>query len=81
MSIESAKKFVKRMQEDQTFALTLKKLEGKDERSAMIKQQGFDFSKEELIAAASELNAVDVVGGKCCGATCESHSVPCPGQV
>jgi predicted ribosomally synthesized peptide with nif11-like leader len=73
MSTESAKKFVKRMQEDKAFAGAVEKLNGKQERAAFIKQGGFDFSKEELAAVASEMNAVDVVGGKCCGVTCEGE--------
>jgi len=72
MSKESAKMFVKRMQEDKTFAGAVEKLSGKEERTAFIKREGFDFSKEDLADAASELNAVDVVGGTCCGFTCET---------
>ena len=75
MSTESAKKFVKRMQEDKAFANAVEKLDGKEARTGFLKQGGFDFTQEELTAAASELNAVDVVGGKCCGQTCESE--PC----
>ena len=73
MSTESAKQFVKKMVEDKTFAEAVEKLGGKEERTAFIKQEGFDFCKEEMTDAASELNAVDVVGGKCCGVTCESE--------
>ncbi len=73
MSTESAKKFVNRMQEDKTFAGAVEKLRGKEERVAFLKQGGFDFTMEELTAAATELNAVDVVGGKCCGYTCEKE--------
>ncbi len=78
MSTESAKKFVKQMQEDKAFAAAVEKLGGKEERAAFAKQAGFDFTKEELNAAASELNAVDVVGGRCCGQTCENEPGPCP---
>ena len=76
MSTESAKKFVKRMLEDKAFAEAMRKLNTKEERADYIKQQGFDFNKEELTETASEMNAVDVVGGKCCGQTCEKD--PCP---
>ena len=78
MSTESAKKFVKRMQEDNVFAVAVEKLGGKEERGAFVKKEGFDFTMEELTAAVSELNVVDVVGGKCCTNNCEreicSHS-------
>lgn len=77
MSKESAKMFVKRMQEDKTFAGAVEKLSGKEERTAFIKREGFDFSKEDLTAVATELNSVDVVGGTCCGYTCESED-QCP---
>ena len=75
MSNESAKRFVTRMVEDKVFAEKMEKLDGKGERTAFIKQEGFDFSMEELTAAASELNTVDVVGGDCCGTTCETDNV------
>ena len=71
MSIASAKKFVKRMQEDKEFAGAVEKLGGKEERAAFVKQESFDFNLEELTAVAAELNAVNVVGGRCCGGTCE----------
>ena len=74
MSIESAKKFVKRMQEDPLFAEAVDKLGSKEERAAFIKKDGFDFTTGELADAASELNAVDVVGGRCCGYHCESEA-------
>ena len=80
MSTESAKMFVKKMMEDKEFAATVQKLTNRDDRNALIRQEGFEFSKEELIDAASELNAMDVVGGHCCGATCENvscHPVSC----
>ena len=73
MSTESAKQFVKKIQDDKAFAEKVDKLGGKEERTAFIMQEGFDFTREELISAASELNAVDVVGGKCCGNSCERH--------
>ena len=74
MSIESAKHFVQRMQEDKAFAGAVEKLSGKEVRAAFIKQDGFDFTKEELTDAALEMNAVDVVGGRCCGTKCERDS-------
>ena len=75
MSTESAKQFVKKIIEEKEFAGALEKMGGKEERAAFLLQEGFEFTKEELAAVASELNAVDVVGGKCCGMTCEKE--PC----
>ena len=77
MSKESAKNFVTRMQEDKAFAAAVEKLGGKEERAAFMKREGFDFAREELVAAAMEMHAVDVVGGSCCGYTCETeHQCP-----
>ena len=53
MSIESAKKFVKCMQEDKAFAGAVEKLGGKEERAVLITQEGFDFTLEEMTTAAS----------------------------
>jgi predicted ribosomally synthesized peptide with nif11-like leader len=74
MSKESARQFVNRMQGDEGFAGEVEKLGSKEERATFIKQKGFDFTKGELMDAALELNALDVVGGKCCGMTCENDS-------
>ena len=71
MSTESAKEFVSRMMDDKSFADSVEKSAGKEERIAFIKQEGFDFTREELISAAAELNTLDAVGGKCCGHTAE----------
>ena len=72
--------FAKKMMENKEFAATVQKFTNRDDRNAFIRQEGFEFSKEEMIDAASELNAVDVVGGHCCGTSCESdrcHPVSC----
>ena len=75
MSKESAKEFANKMLEDKAFAKAVGRLDSREARNGFIQQQGYDFSREELTDAARELNATDVVGGKCCGATCESE--PC----
>ena len=63
---------MKRMQEDKTFAAAVEKLSSKEERVTFVKQEGYDFTMQELIDTVSKLDAVDVVGGKCCGQTCEN---------
>ena len=78
MTTENAEKFVKRMQEDKAFAAAVEKLGSKEERGAFVKQEGYDFTMQELIDTVSKLDAVDVVGGKCCGQTCEREPGPCP---
>jgi len=76
MSTESAKQFVKKMLDDKEFATKMEMLNSKDERASFIKHQGFDFTQQELTAAAAELNVADVVGGTCCGNTCERDGCP-----
>ena len=71
MSTESAKKFLTKMLEDKVFAEAVEKQDGKEAREALIRKEGFDFTRDELTTSASEMNAVDVVGGKCCGSSCE----------
>ena len=71
MSTESAKEFVKRMMEDQSFSEAMGKLDSREARIVFIRQQGYDFSLEEMTAEAVKLNAVNVAGGSCCGHTCE----------
>ena len=76
MSTESAKKIVQQMQEDRIFAAEMGKRSAREDRLIFLQQEGFDFTMEELVAAASEMNAVDVVGGRCCGGNCEkTHCV------
>ena len=76
MSKESAKEFVKRLQEDKTLYEKLGKLDNKEDWTGFVRQEGFDFDRAELMDAASELNAMDVAGGKCCGIRCENYA-PC----
>ena len=67
MSIESASAFLKRVKTDEAWSEALKGAGGKDERRAMTRAEGFDFTKEELHLVKSELSDDDldaVVGGK-----------------
>ena len=75
MSTASAQQFVKKMMEDKAFAEKVENLNSKEERAAFIKQEGLDFTQADLVDAASEFSAVDVVGGDCCGVTCESENL------
>ncbi len=75
MSIESAKQFVKKMQDDDNFAKSFFACSDPEERTAFIKDNGFEFTKEEIDEAKE---GIDVSGGKCCGQTCENdHKKGC----
>ena len=76
MAKESAREFMQKMLTDKSFAEAVEKLEGAEERAAFLRRQGYDFDREELAEAASEMNAVDVVGGRCCGGKCENDTCP-----
>ncbi len=70
MSLESAKKFVEKMQNDDAFAKSFFSMADPEGRKAFIKDNGFEFTKEELDEARE---GIDVSGGKCCGHTCEAE--------
>ena len=74
MAKDSAKEFIQKMLTDRSFAEEVEKLEGAEEREAFLRRHGYDFGREELTEAASEMNATDVTGGKCCGNTCEKDA-------
>ena len=72
MSLESAKKFVEKMQQNDNFAKSFFACTDPEERKAFIKENGFEFTKEEIDEARE---GIDVAGGSCCGVTCENE--PC----
>ncbi len=72
MSLESAKKFLEKIQHDDAFEKSFFALTAPEERKVFIKDNGFEFTKEEIDEARA---GFDVSGGKCCGYTCESE--PC----
>ncbi len=55
MSIESAKAFVERLKNDEDWRNKLNSAEGKEERLAMVKAEGFNFTQEELADETGEL--------------------------
>ena len=69
MSLESAKKFVEKMQQDDNFAKSFFACTDPEARKEFIKEKGFEFTKEEIDEAKVGL---DVSGGKCCGYTHEA---------
>ncbi len=66
MSIESAKAFVEKVKNDEEFRIKLGAAENKDERQAMAKAAGFDFTEEEWHIVTSQLSEEElsaVAGG------------------
>lgn len=56
MSAESAQAFVERMKNDEEFAERVADAESKESRWAMVKAEGYDFTEEEVQAAAGKLS-------------------------
>ena len=67
MSIESAKAFVEKLKNDEDWRNKLNAAENKEERLAMAKAEGFDFTEEEFQDVRSELGdeELDGVAGGC----------------
>ncbi len=56
MTIESAKAFVERMKNDEDFRKELDEKSSPDDWMKFVKENGFDFSKDELEQVKSELS-------------------------
>lgn len=55
MAIESAKAFIERIRTDASFRESIRKARDKKERWELIKETGFNFTKEEFDQAKAEL--------------------------
>lgn len=60
MSLESAKEFVERMMSDQEFNRQVSEFESAEDRMAFVKDQGFDFTPEEVKSVADGLSEADL---------------------
>jgi len=73
MSIESAKAFIEKMNTDAEFAKRAMEQKGKEQISAFLKAEGYEFSEEDFKAASeclagtelSDENLSSVTGGHC----------------
>ncbi len=67
MSIESAQRFQERIKNDEEWRNKLNAAAGKEERRAMAKAEGFDFTEEEFQNVRSQLGdeELDGVAGGC----------------
>jgi predicted ribosomally synthesized peptide with nif11-like leader len=66
MSLESAKAFIERMKTDEDFRKKVTECKDGELRKALIKAEGFDFTKEDIELVKSELSeeALEgIVGG------------------
>jgi predicted ribosomally synthesized peptide with nif11-like leader len=80
MSIESARDFLTKLKKDEEFRKGLGGCKTGAEQQQFAQGAGFDFTGDEMKAAASELQDADldaVSGGSCCGHTCESMAETC----
>jgi predicted ribosomally synthesized peptide with nif11-like leader len=57
MSLESAKAFVAKIQQDETFAKSFFALSAPEARKDFIKEAGFEFTKEEIDQAREGIDA------------------------
>lgn len=55
MSIESAKAFLERTRDDEEWRTKLGAAGGKEERLAIVKEEGFDFTEEEFVGIKGDL--------------------------
>jgi predicted ribosomally synthesized peptide with nif11-like leader len=56
MSIESAKAFLERVENDEDFKNSVGEITTTEERMEFVKKAGFDFTKEEIEKHTSELS-------------------------
>ena len=71
MSTASAKAYVKRLKSDKEFAKRVNACKDGDARLKLIKAEGFDFTKAEIMAEKAELSDADLEkvaggGGRIC---------------
>ncbi len=69
MSVESAKAFVERLKNDEEWRKKLNAAQSKEERLAMAKAEGFDFTDDEAQNVRSQLSDAElsaISGARCC---------------
>ena len=80
MSIESARGFLTKVAKDEEFRKGLSGCKSRVDQYQFAQGAGFEFTGDEMKAAAGELQDADLEvitgGGRCCGHTCESEQ-PC----
>ena len=80
MSIESARDFLTKVTKDEEFRKGLGGCKTRADQYQFAQGAGFEFTGDEMKAAASELQDADldvISGGSCCGSNCESDTGTC----
>ena len=78
MSIESARDFLTKVAKDEELRKRLGGCKSRADHYQFAQGAGFEFTRDEMRAAAGELQDADldvISGGSCCCQTCESE--PC----
>jgi predicted ribosomally synthesized peptide with nif11-like leader len=82
VSIQSARDFLTKVTKDEEFRKGLTGCKSRADQYQLAQGAGFEFTGDEMKAAASELQDTDldvISGGSCCGRTCESEpTCSCP---
>jgi predicted ribosomally synthesized peptide with nif11-like leader len=73
MSIESAKAFLERLQNDEDFRKAVGEIATAEERMEFVKGAGFDFTKEEIKSDQVELREEDKSFGVRMSCGCEFY--------
>jgi predicted ribosomally synthesized peptide with nif11-like leader len=76
MSIQSARDFLTKVSKDEEFRKELGGCKTRAEQQQFAQGAGFEFTGDEMRAAAGELQDADldvISGGRCCGSTCETE--------
>ncbi len=80
MTIESAKAFVERMKSDEDFRKEVGEKSSSEDRMKFVKDNGFDFSKEEIEQVKSEMSDEELDGMATGGIEGEPVDVDPPNQ-
>ena len=74
MSIQSARDFLTKVAKDEEFCKRLGGCKTRADQYQLAQGAGFEFSSDEMKAAASEIQDSDldvISGGSCCAVNCE----------
>ena len=80
MSIQSARDFLTKVAKEEEFRKRLGGCKSRAEQQQFAQGAGFEFTRDEVKAAAGELQDADldlISGGTCCGFTCEKDNKLC----
>ena len=81
MSIQSARDFLTKVTKDEEFRKGLTGCKSRADQQQFAQGAGFEFTREEMRAAAGEIQDADleVISGGCCGSECICPNDPIAG--